>query len=358
MMPVSSKASNALYAKCRAMQGKLLTSHDVQNLIACRSLSEIAVYLKQNTTYAPALAHLDEKLTHRGQLEAELNRLLFERYESLCRYELSVGEHLAEYIILSTEAKQLLGFLQCLNAGNPQDYLFSLPSFFEAHTVVDLMGLSQVTNYEEFLEHIQKSRFYPTLRKIAPKDGEALDYPIVENAVYSCLSDFMIDGVNKYYTTSERTELQDIFGTETDLHNVSVIYRLKKYYRYSPDLIRSMVYTHKGCGRISPRVFSEMIDAPTQDDVIKLLLTKTPYRSELDEDTIKRMHIDNALRSVRYKHALHYMRFSTNPSVVLVSFMNICQTELTELITIIEGVRYGLSADEIADLISIDDFVR
>lgn len=353
-MPVISKASNALYAKCRAMFGKRLTKHDIQNLLSCRTLSEIAAYLKANTIYAPALANIDERLTHRGQLEAELNRLLFERYEALCRYELSVGEPLGDYIMLRTEARQLLIFLQYLRAGNPQDYLFRIPAFFEEHTDVELMGLSQVTDFNGFLEHIKKSRFYPAMKKIAPVNGMQLDYTLAENVTYAELYSIALDIVKKHYVGQPKDELLDLFGTEIELHNVLSVYRLKKYYKASPDLIRSLVYPYYA--RIRKKLMDEMIEAESAEKVLELLLTKTPYRRETSIDRINDLHIDAAFSELKYKRARHYMRFSTNPSVVLMSFMNISETELTEIVTIIEGVRYGLPPEEIESLIIMDDY--
>lgn len=352
-MPISSKASNALYAKCRAMFGKRLTQHDIDVLLNSRSLSEIAIYLKSNTRYAAALSNVDERLTHRGQLETELGRMLFGQFESLCRYEISVGEHLADFVLSRMELKQFLSFLQYLNSGHPQDYIFTLPYFFEKHTDVNLMELSGIRSFPEFTEHIRKSIYYDAIKNVKCEDGR-FDYALVENLMYSKLYDTALAACRKYYSGDAEKQLLDLFGTEIELHNVMTIYRLKKYYKASPKFITSMLYPYSG--RISRRVIGEMTEAENADDVLDIFLRRTPYRREVNLELINRHHIDNVFRELRYKRAHHYMHFSTNPSVVLLSYMTLTETELTEIVTIIEGVRYGLTPERISELIVMDNY--
>ncbi len=352
-MPISSKASNALYAKCRAMFGKRLTHHDIDILINSRSLSEIALYLKSNTRYSSALANVDERLTHRGQLETELNRMLFQQFEALCRYEISVGEHLSDFVLNRMELKQFLSYLQHLDAGHPQDFIFTLPYFFEQHTDVKLMELSQIRTFPEFLEHIKKSIFYDALKNVDYSNGH-FDYALVENLMYSKLYDTALSSCKKYYSGDAEKALLDLFGTEIELHNVMSVYRLKKYYNASAEFITSMLYPYSG--RISRRVMNEIVNAETADDALDIFLKRTSYRREINLELIKRNHIDNVFRELRHKRAHHYMHFSTNPSVVLLSYMILTETELTEIITIIEGVRYGLSPERISELIVMDNY--
>ena len=56
-------------------------------------------------------------------------RKLFEDYASLCRYELSVREHLPTICWNTARSNRFLHSLMYLGAGNPEEYLFSLPAF-------------------------------------------------------------------------------------------------------------------------------------------------------------------------------------------------------------------------------------
>ena len=60
---MSSQSSNAILAKARAMYGKSLKESDYDNLIECKSVAELAAYLKQRTNYAAVMSGLNETET-------------------------------------------------------------------------------------------------------------------------------------------------------------------------------------------------------------------------------------------------------------------------------------------------------
>jgi len=230
-----------------------------------------------------------------------------------------------------------------------------LPYFFEKHTDVKLIELSEIKTFPEFLEHIKKSIFYDALKSVE-YDSNRFDYALVENLMYTKLYDTALSACMKYYSGSAQKELLDLFGTEIELHNVMSVYRLKKYYKASPELISSMIYPYNGRGRISRRVMKDMINSDSAEEALNIFLKCTHYRREVNLELINLHHIDNVFRELRYKRAHHYMHFSTDPSVVLLSYMILTETELTEIITIIEGVRYGLTPDRISELIVMDNY--
>ena len=49
----------------------------------------------------------------------------------------------------------------------------------------------------------------------------------------------------------------------------------------------------------------------------------------------------------RYEMCRHQLYFSTNPEIVLLAFYILSQTELSNVIAIIEGVRYSMEPDSI-----------
>ena len=83
MLPTYS--SNVILAKARAMYGRRLTRTNYRELLECRSVSEVAAYLKNQTSYGTVLAGVNENDIHRGQLEVRLRQKLFEDNSALCR---------------------------------------------------------------------------------------------------------------------------------------------------------------------------------------------------------------------------------------------------------------------------------
>ena len=64
---LSSLASNAILSKARAMYGKRLTKENYRELLNCKSVGEVAGYLKSRTAYNKVLAGINENEVHRGQ---------------------------------------------------------------------------------------------------------------------------------------------------------------------------------------------------------------------------------------------------------------------------------------------------
>ena len=54
---------------------------------------------------------------------------------------------------------------------------------------------------------------------------------------------------------------------------------------------------------------------------------------------------------VKYRLARKNMRFSNNPSVVMISYMFVSETELMNIICLIEGIRYKLDTKKIQSLL-------
>ena len=99
---------------------------------------------------------------------------------------------------------------------------------------------------------------------------------------------------------------------------------------------------------MTPRQLDNLMDAQDAQDVIHRLVN-TPYASEFYGASFD--YIEEGVRKIDYRWHLKKLRFSTNPSVVLFCYIFLAENELTNIVHIIEGVRYGLAPDDIATLL-------
>ena len=114
--------SNVILAKARAMYGGRLTPQDLAALLGCRSVGEIAAYLKSNTSYATVLGEVNESSIHRGYLEVLLRRKVRQDYAALCRYDMAGGREMAEYLLRREVADQIVRCLRLIGAGRSEEY--------------------------------------------------------------------------------------------------------------------------------------------------------------------------------------------------------------------------------------------
>lgn len=341
-----SYASNAIISKARTMYGKRLTAKDYTSLLSCGTVPEVLSYLKGHTKYAPLLNSISERDVHRGQLELILRQQLFYDFAALCRYEISSGEHFSQYIIMRTEIEQIMHFLMLLNSGKAEEYLYALPMYFESHTTIDLKALAKARTYEEFLETLgTHNKYRSILSGYKPKNGEPLDMPAIENALYTHLYQTVFEIIDQFTKGKQKRELRHIFTSHIDLTNFVRILRLKKYYHLDSDKIKTQLLPF---GTLRDAQLEAMCRADSSKEVFAIMGNTAPGRM------ISKMEYNYAGEiSERGKYDLgrKNIHFSSYPAVVLMSYIFLEEAELSNVVNIIEGVRYKVEPDTIKSLL-------
>lgn len=342
---LSSFSSKAILSKARAKYGRMLTGKDYKNLMNCKSVPEIAAYLKNQTEYKTILSGVDEKEIHRGKLEVLLRSKMFYEFDSLCRYELSTGEHFAEYIISRSVIEQILHSLMTLNFEGDKKNIISMPGFLVNQTHIDMKALSLANTYSELLNILGKTEYKNILKKFEPVGNDAPNIPAIENALYTHLYSNVFSIVEKYTRGKTRNQLNTIFNNIVDLENYIRIIRLKKRYNSTPEFIRSMLLPF---GNIKENKLKAMINTKNYDETY-MEMSNTSFGKRLKG--IDCIYIDEL--ALKYKQSLskRYIRFSSKPIVVMLSYVFLVEVETINIIHIVEGVRYKVDVEEIKKLL-------
>jgi V/A-type H+-transporting ATPase subunit C len=254
------------------------------------------------------------------------------------------------FMMYQSEIKEILKFLRLLSAGRAAEYVFTMPKYAARRGGFDPIRLAQVKNYDEFLSAMSGSVFFKTLRQMAPAKDSGIDYTMIEHSLYSQLFKYAENVINKKFRGRDRDDLLGLLGVQTELNSVLNIYRVKKYYSSCiGDFARALVFDFKY--KISKRTFDKMLRAETAEEVLDIFRNETVYGRELGE--IHDGYIDRLINRLTYKRVRHLMRFSTNPTVAVFSYLMLSSIERKDIVTIIEGVRYRISPDDIASMITI-----
>lgn len=349
---LSTLSSNVIIAKAHAMYGRRLTDENYKDLLECQSVGEVAKYLKNNTAYNKTLAGINENFIHRGQLEARLKQKLFEDYALLCRYEVVIGDHFAQYFIMHSEIEQILHSITFLKAGKPEEYLFSMPVYLTQHTKINLPSLSRIKSFAGLLDALSQTPYRKMLEPFTPVAGIPIDYTGIENALYTYLFSTLFEVIEKKTHGDTANQLREIFNSYVDLLNYSRIVRLKISYKASPEFIRNSLLPF---GDISPRLIDEMLEADNEQQISAVMSKSSAGKRFLD---LPHTYIDEIPNRAKYKICHHDIHFSTHSSVVLMSYVFLTQAELTDIVTIVEGIRYKLPPQEIIKLLTVYNFNR
>jgi len=344
---LSELSSNVVLSKARAMYGKRLTMQNYEELLACSSVSEVAAYLKNNTVYEKILSGMETTEVHRGQLEAKLKQKLLEDYASLCHYEITVGEHFAQYFIERNEIEQILHVILLLDAGMSEDYLFNMPSYLLRHTKINLKALGKIQNFDELLRTLGHTVYRRILEPFHPDESGWINYTGIESALYAYLYRNMFRIIKKHTHGETTKQLNDILKSYIDLINFTRIVRLKISYHEQPEFIKKALLPY---GTFSEHLLDKMIAAKNEEEILSILGT-----TEIGKRALKFEHdyVGEIPRRMNFRNCRHYIDFSTHPSVVLISYIFTSEAEINDIITIVEGIRYQLAADEIRKLLVI-----
>ena len=340
-----SRASNAILARARSMYGKRISSKNYDELVSCRTIPDVASYLKKKTTYGSVLKDVNESNIHRVDMEEKLRLKLLIDFEILGRYDISVGEHFCEYLVTRIEIQQFMHSLMLISASKPSEYVSILPDFFYEHTKVDMKALSRSESYEEILNSVKKSPYYAILLPFKPKENERIDITGIETALHNYLYKVVFGTINTYVRGKAKKELESFFKLYIDLLNLIRIVRMKKFYKLSEDYMLSSLIDGGSLTKNDLKPFIQISDTKQMmANMKKTPMGKKWFSKNLDV-------VDKVPRNMRFNWCRHNIRFSVSPPIVLISYIFLTETEIFNLITIIEGVKYKLAPEEIKKML-------
>lgn len=342
---LSTFSSNAILAKTRAMYGQRLKEPDYKALLNCATVNDIAAYLKQHTWYAETLAPVNERDAHRGYMEMLMHQKLFHDFASLCRYELSVGEHFSDYLIARAEIEQIMHSLMLLAAGKSEAYVFSLPPYLSQHTHIDLHALSKTNNYGDFLAALGNTRYRRLLEPFSPSSNGEIPFAKIENKLYTVLYENVYNTINRYAHGKAKRELRELFDSYLDLENYARIWRMKHFYHMSGEEIRPLLMPF---GSLTERQLNAMLEASDSSEV-KELMGRTSRGKQAAK--LEYNFVDELSLRVRYQKSRRAIRFSTHPSVIMLSYIFLMEIEMENITNIIEGIRYQIPKEETLKLL-------
>ena len=322
------------------MYGRCLKDQDYRQLAECRTVTEIAAYLKTRTSYGKALTGLVEGEIHRGQLEVLLRQDIYLDIYALSRYTTDQSLAFSDYIISRLEIEQIVRFLMLLNIGKPEEYAYSMPLSLDKFTAISFGEISKARSYDDLLASLHGTKYHSVLKEFRPKDQERIHIPEIELALNCKNYSSAMEAISASKGKTEQKELKDIFNAMLDFGNLARILRLKRFYNFEPEQIRAMLIPY---GKLPSRTLDEICAVERVEDIYELaratylgkMLSKLQYSNPTQ--------IADALINVYCKH---HLRLSSNPTIVMISYVYLKEIELHNVVNIIEATRYGISVDE------------
>lgn len=342
---LTSLSSNAVLAKARTKYGRRLTLTDYNELLKCRTVGEVAGYLKNHTVYSKALAGVVENEIHRGELEGRLKQKLVDDYTALCKYEVEVDRNFSRSFIQRDEIHYLLLTALRLNSGKSetQDYFFA--PYLLRNSKINLHALARVKSIDDLKQVIKNTPYAKLAEPFLVEPAKRIDYTEFENVLYRYLFSSITQTIKKHFIGEPRKELLNIYQAYLDLNNYVRIVRLRVEYGVDPENTKKALLP---TGAFSEIFLDKMAHGSTEKEIETVL-----EHTEIGRKAVKMRHVylDEIPARMNYQLCRHYIDFSIYPPVVLISYIFLSETEISNIITIIEGKRYQLAPEEIRKLL-------
>lgn len=339
---------NATVAKIHTYFGKRLTEEDYKTLTAMKNIGEVADYLKKNTHYSPIFTDVEPASVHRGTVETLLRKYHFEKGIEWCNFQHVDKEPFYRFHYVLREINEILNSLMNLNAGVPDEYIRSLPSYLIKKSSFDLLQLPKIKDFNQLLGVLQDTPYYNLLSDVPFINGK-INFNICENRLRSYYTSRILEIVTHDFKGSAQSKLFQIIKSQIDLINVINIYRMKTYFHMAEDEIRELLLP--ASGRISKAIENELINAPDTEAFMKTL-SKTIYGTGLDEATdASSIYFERNLTQLRVDNARHALFASNSAAVSFYSALFLFEIELKNLITILECIRYKKTSAYIESLL-------
>lgn len=331
---------SGIVTKIRAMQAKLLTEKNFEELAGLRSVPEAIEYLKGQPAYSEYISGMDASLYHRGNVEKVLYQSLFDDYS---RIFLFAGIRQKEFLKQYWKKYEVDLINYCLrivfNHYNAPFDLEYKKKFFDRYSQISIDKLITSGNLDELIENLKGTEYYGPLRGIGDAGEVTLfDYDLALDLYYYSMT---WKKEKKLLKGVEREIFLRDYGVKIDLLNLQWVYRAKKYYHMLPADIYALTIPYHY--RIKVDEFKAFAEAPTVEELEHKLEQSyygKKYRME-DSRTIERKYKDVLRR-------LYLADRKREPySIATVNaYLFLKEDEIDKLTTILECIRYGLSRRE------------
>ena len=341
-------SSNSVIAKARAVFGRGLTREDYVRLCSKESVSDVCEALKATPRYGGALASMNAGTVYRGLLENQLRRAVFDIFESFRKFDFTESKGFFKYIVTRLEIEQILLAIQSVAGGSSDAYIAALPMFLTEFSQIDLAALGKARNLVEASELLRGSVYGKVIGELLVSAAEtgSLDIAECERRLYTEYYMKMLKFADSSLKGAGQKELRRAILRSIDMQNVVTLYRYSRIFKTnSRDIPEKLIHFKY---RLSDEVIERLA---SREDARKIAaeLAKIGYRTpEALPDTVELL-----TERISLDYFRKTLRLSQSSAVVYFTLVECLETELKNIKTVIEGIRYGLDSPDILDMLVI-----
>lgn len=339
-------SNNAIVAKSKAIYGGFLKKEDYINLIHKGSVGAVVSYLKIKPRYRAVFGDVNEFAVHRAQAEELVAKNVFDNYMRICRFAAGDKNGIMGFYIKKLEAEQLIKAIIAVNTGTQEEFFGDLPPYLMEKLSFKAEEAASAKDFRSLLSALSKTRYYKALYPVLSVDSPDIEAAVI--TVNCCYIRWAFTKINDEVKGKAKDRIKSFFLRKADLDNLLLCYRLRSSFVTAPEEIEKLLIPYHHRLRLAD--IDSALRCPDPVGALKKLFIEKKLGEKLmrKDDCPEIGAGASAFRFFRHSLAL-----TDNETEALYSLMMLFETEAFNIYRIIEGVRYGLSPEEIEKYIII-----
>lgn len=341
---------SAVITKMRAMYTGILKRSDYEKLMAMQRVGEIVRWLKDSSGYGTALREISDTSVHRSILESAFENAIIMDANKLKHLLGNDGKKMLMRLMTRIEILMLKRILRAIYTGIPiPEYaLYRLypPKVYSGNRYLDPYRCGRATDFQQLLDALQGTGYDKVLAPYIMREiTSTFD---MEAALDEYYFRTVLDGAKKYLAGEDYKITKNFFGTEADVENILCMYRYKKYYDFTEEeILGHILPNRRKLRREQLRSLSQ-----TSAEDFRQAVSETRYRWLFTGDAA-----DWDSRTSGYLRSLYMsrMRRDRYSFAAIVAYFSLKEIDIQNIITIIEGVRYGMEPQQIEQYLILGD---
>jgi V/A-type H+-transporting ATPase subunit C len=317
-----------------------LTQEDYEQLLSKTSVAEIAAYLKHSTAYDRVLSDISENTVHRGQLEKLLTHASEWGFIRLTHFLDARDKRFIRIYVLENEIELLKQMIRVVLVNDLVFTDLSVNPYFLKYYTFDPYKLAEAQNLTEFLEMLKNTAYHALLAQFFEDSGD-LDMFKVEMVLDTYFYRMYWKAVKKRLDGQDRKAVMRAVGGDVDMLNILWILRCKKFFNIPKELIYSFILPVNY--RVPKERLVAMVESAALGDA-REIVAGTAYSALLEGDYAYLEQMYQTLSAAIMGKIARYNSFSI---VRVLHYIKRKDAEISNLIRIIEGVRYNIDKNEL-----------
>ena len=159
---------SGLSTKIRAMQSRLVTDEQLEEIVQLPNVPQVTAYLKRTPEYQNIWSGLDENDLHRGQVEKLLKKSIFLNFSRLYHFANQEQRTFLSLYSKRYEIRVLKEIMTNLFDHRDTDPVDISPyrDFFRHHSKLDIDRVAGAGNMDEFMTALKGNEFYAPLQSV------------------------------------------------------------------------------------------------------------------------------------------------------------------------------------------------